>query len=197
MWVREERVIEQVEEVFKGLGFTNPKLLELAVAAVKETNQAKQTWHDREVAALKKEHTDIQARLDRMLDLLAEGVIDKDDFRAKKQACKERQTEILEMISAHDGADDAFSNAMEKLLKLASGAYQAFKGSNLEEKRELLGFVFLNLQLNGATLCYSLNFPFDRFEDVAKTKKWLGRQDSNLGMPIPKTGALPLGYAPT
>ena len=25
---------------------------------------------------------------------------------------------------------------------------------------------------------------------------WLGRKDSNLRMPIPKTGALPLGYAP-
>jgi hypothetical protein len=28
-------------------------------------------------------------------------------------------------------------------------------------------------------------------------KRWLGRQDSNLGMPVPKTGALPLGDAPT
>jgi hypothetical protein len=27
--------------------------------------------------------------------------------------------------------------------------------------------------------------------------EWLGRQDSNLGMPVPKTGALPLGDAPT
>ena len=26
---------------------------------------------------------------------------------------------------------------------------------------------------------------------------WLGRQDSNLRMPVPKTGALPLGDAPT
>ncbi len=26
---------------------------------------------------------------------------------------------------------------------------------------------------------------------------WLGRQDSNLRMLIPKTSALPLGYAPT
>ena len=25
---------------------------------------------------------------------------------------------------------------------------------------------------------------------------WLGREDSNLRMPDPKTGALPLGYAP-
>ena len=28
-------------------------------------------------------------------------------------------------------------------------------------------------------------------------ERWLGRQDSNLGMPVPKTGALPLGDAPT
>jgi hypothetical protein len=27
-------------------------------------------------------------------------------------------------------------------------------------------------------------------------KDWLGRQDSNLRMPVPKTGALPLGDAP-
>jgi hypothetical protein len=27
-------------------------------------------------------------------------------------------------------------------------------------------------------------------------ENWLGRQDSNLGMPVPKTGALPLGDAP-
>ncbi len=28
-------------------------------------------------------------------------------------------------------------------------------------------------------------------------KSWLGRQDSNLRMAVPKTAALPLGYAPS
>ena len=28
-------------------------------------------------------------------------------------------------------------------------------------------------------------------------KRWLGRQDSNLGMAESKSAALPLGYAPT
>jgi hypothetical protein len=32
--------------------------------------------------------------------------------------------------------------------------------------------------------------------EVSTRKCWLGRQDSNLGMPVPKTGALPLGDAP-
>jgi hypothetical protein len=32
---------------------------------------------------------------------------------------------------------------------------------------------------------------------VKPVTRWLGRQDSNLGMAVPKTAALPLGYAPT
>src|SRR6476661_7183093 len=31
---------------------------------------------------------------------------------------------------------------------------------------------------------------------MRKKDGWLGRQDSNLRMPVPKTGALPLGDAP-
>jgi hypothetical protein len=31
----------------------------------------------------------------------------------------------------------------------------------------------------------------------SERKGWLGRQDSNLGMSVPKTDALPLGDAPT
>ncbi len=196
MWMREEKVIEKIDDILKNIGCRNPELLDLAAAAVKETNEFKQHYHDREVTALKKEHADIQKRLDRMLDLLAEGVIDREDFKHKKDLMKNRQREILQLISAHDGADEAFSNTMIKLLRFASAAHYGFMGSNLEEKRELLNFVFSNLQLKGTTLCYSLNFPFDRFENLAETEEWLGRQDSNLRMPIPKTGALPLGYAP-
>ena len=82
MWVREDNIIEQLEGIFSRIGFKNQKLLNLAIEAIKESNKAKQQWHDRELAGLKKEHTDIQSRLDRMLDLLADGIIDKDEFRA-------------------------------------------------------------------------------------------------------------------
>lgn len=144
---------------------------------------------------MKKEHTENQAKLDRLLDHLADGVIDKSDFKMKKESMKERQPEILRLIDAYDGADDAFSNTMGKLLKFASAAHHGFAGSNIEEKRELLKFVFSNLELKGSTLCYTLNFPFDSFENLAKTKEWLGYQDSNLGWrnqnPLPYRLAIP------
>lgn len=180
MWVREDKIIEQVEEVFKRIGTNVPYLLECAMDAVRDCNKVKKQSHDREIAALQKEHNDIQKRLDRLLDLLADGIIDKEDFHVKKAAGKERQYEINAMIQAYDGADEAFSNTMEKLLKIAANAHKAFVGSNIEEKRELLNFVFSNLNLRGATLCYYLNFPFDRFEKNGKMKEWLPGKDSNL-----------------
>jgi hypothetical protein len=32
--------------------------------------------------------------------------------------------------------------------------------------------------------------------EINRIDKWLGRKDSNLRMAVPKTAALPLGYAP-
>ena len=40
---------------------------------------------------------------------------------------------------------------------------------------------------------YSLN---PAKQPIRDRTGWLGRQDSNLRMPVPKTGALPLGDAP-
>ena len=64
-WVREERVIDQVEAALKRISLKDPELMMAAIAAIKEANKAKQKSHNREVAALKKEHTDIQNKLDR------------------------------------------------------------------------------------------------------------------------------------
>jgi hypothetical protein len=41
--------------------------------------------------------------------------------------------------------------------------------------------------------------PFNRGDEdlmMAMRSIWLGRRDSNPRMPVPKTGALPLGHAP-
>lgn len=106
------------------------------------------------------------------MDLLAEGVLPPDDYRAKREQYKSRQVELVNLIHAYDDADNVFGSTMEKLMKVAMGAHKAFMSSNLEEKRELLNFVFSNLTLKGETLCYSYNFPFNNFENLDDCSKW-------------------------
>jgi hypothetical protein len=45
-------------------------------------------------------------------------------------------------------------------------------------------------------IVYDVVKPFDDILKSSDDKLWLGRKDSNLRMPGPKPGALPLGYAP-
>ena len=172
VWVREDKVAAQVEDALKGISIKDPELMTAAIAAVKEANKAKQESHNREVGALKKEHTDIQAKLDRLVDLLADGVLPPDDYRVKREQCKTRQHELVNLIHAYDDADNTFGSTMEKLMKVAMGAHKAFMSSNTEEKRELLNFVFSNLSLKGATLCHSYNFPFDSFQNMDDCANW-------------------------
>lgn len=168
-------IAAQVEDALERISIKDPELMTAALAAVKDANKAKQESHNREVGALKKEHTDLQVRLDRLVDLLAEGVLPPDDYRAKREQYKSRQVELVNLIHAYDDADNVFGSTMEKLMKVAMGAHKAFMSSNLEEKRELLNFVFSNLTLKGETLCYSYNFPFDRFQNMDDCFKWRRR----------------------
>ncbi len=141
------------------------------------------------VGALKKEHTDIQTKLDKLVDMLAEGVLLPEDYRFKREQYKSRQADLTDMIHHYDKADDAFGKTMEKLMKVAMGAHKAFVGSNMEEKRELLNFVFSNLQLNGSTLCYTYEFPFNKFENINTCSEWRMGWDSN-----PRDAYTPAGF---
>ena len=58
MWVREEKIIEQVEDVLRRIGIRNKEFLNDTIAYIKETNRNKKAFHNQEVGQLKKQHTE-------------------------------------------------------------------------------------------------------------------------------------------
>lgn len=172
MWVREDSVLEQVADIFNHLGIKNPEMLQNVVDYIKETNRAKKAFHNQEVGQLKKQHTEIQDKLDRLVDLRLEGEITKEEFETKKNRLKDRQYELDQLILTYDKADDQFTKTLCALLTIASDSDKIWLGSTISEKRELLNFVFANLQLKGATLCYELRKPFDKMLNQADCIKW-------------------------
>jgi hypothetical protein len=87
-WVREEKIIEQIEDVLNRLGLGDPAMLEDALEHIRETNKNKTAFYNDQLGRLKKEHTEIQKKLDRLLDLRLEGELGKEDFESKKQQLK-------------------------------------------------------------------------------------------------------------
>ena len=77
-------------------------------------------------------------------------------------------------IEQHQDGEDIFRTTLESLISVASRAAELFERSKIEQKRELIAFVFSNLQLRGKKLEYSMHSPFDLMVNRATYEEWLG-----------------------
>jgi site-specific DNA recombinase len=87
--------------------------------------------------------------------------ITQDEYDRKARELKERQTEIALRIEQHQQGEGDYRTTLESLISLASRAAEIFDRSKIEQKRELVAFVFSNLRLRGKKLEFSLRSPFD------------------------------------
>ena len=58
------------------------------------------------------------------------------------------------------------------ILSLAQRASEIFESSEIEEKRQLVGFVFQNLELDGKKLLFETKTPFERVLEHQSTHDW-------------------------
>ena len=84
----------------------------------------------------------------------------------------QRQHDLGRLLQDSHDADSDFKIALSSLISLASKVPELFESSNNSEKRMLIGFVFSNLALKGASLSYTLRKPFDLFVELAKCQEW-------------------------
>lgn len=98
----------------------------------------------------------------------------KSEYDIKARELKERQHELAIRINNHEAGDDSFKTTVESLFSLASRAYDIFMSSKIEQKRQLIAFVFSNLMLRGAKLEYSLRNPFHLMAGRRTHQDWLG-----------------------
>ena len=179
IYVREDKILKEVEDIFATIGIKDPEILKDTLAHLKNTNEAKKSHHIQETAVLKKEHTETENKLNSLVDLRLNNELSKEEFQAKKQQLKDRQYEILQLLRNYEEADDKFIDTTATLINLASEAYETFKGSEMPQKRKMLNFVFQNLKLNGQKLEFTLRFPFDIFKKATTRIDWRRERDSN------------------
>ena len=67
----------------------------------------------------------------------------------------------MEELAKHDIADKEYHITANTVLNLAQRALEIFESSEPQEKRQLLNFVFQNLELRQKNLEYKLKTPYD------------------------------------
>ncbi|CAN5228456.1 hypothetical protein BH09PAT2_BH09PAT2_06870 [soil metagenome] len=70
-------------------------------------------------------------------------------------------------------ADDNYYITAKYLLELANRAYELFKSSEVEERRQLIKLTLSNLRVEGKEVRYEAVKPFDTILNYADGQQWL------------------------
>lgn len=193
--INETVALKEVEKVLNSMEFP-PKLLEKLNSILKNSIESKNEYSQAFLTKLSNDLKSIEKKLNRILDLFIDESITKTEYDKRKYELSVQKDNIESQIAKLNDANDDFEITVKYLLDVASRSYSLFKSSGIDVKRKILKLVFPNFYLDGQNLSYDIRKPFDLFIKGFNHPINLGRKDSNLRMPGPKPGALPLGDAP-
>ncbi|CRX38605.1 conserved hypothetical protein [Estrella lausannensis] len=92
---------------------------------------------------------------------------------------KARQAEILEEMKRYEEANENFHLTAKMFMKLASRARELFESTEVDEKRQLMNFVFQNLQLKNLSLSVQVQEPSNIMMNYDGYPDSWSRGDSN------------------
>lgn len=171
LWVKEDGVIDQITNVLHSFAMPDSLLTEVQ-AYIKQSDAADKELALDSLKDLREEQKQLTGKLSRMADLLIDGSIDKSIYDAKQREIIFRKAEIDQRLQQIDKPQQDDPDALGKLVTMTARSAEIFRSSKTEEKRLMLGFVFSNLALEGASLRYSLRKPFDKLQQVPKNPEW-------------------------
>lgn len=90
------------------------------------------------------------------------------------QEYKVREREVVQEMERHVNADESFHITANMVLSLARRSREIFESSEVDEKRQLLNFVFQNLELKDKKLFVTLREPFKKIKDTSLAGKCPG-----------------------
>jgi site-specific DNA recombinase len=201
-FLREEALIEQIKNHLQKVSLssqdTQKVLEELEKDEVKAKEQTKIL-----VQNLKKELAEIEAKLEKLLDVYLSEVIYTEEYTTRKQKILTQKLELQEKIRDFEQRGMSWLEpAREFVLKL-NYAEKLRNSENFSEMKRFLKNIGSNHILQNQKLIFSFNFPFNfvaeprsgEAESLTYPKVWT-RGDLNSRSPGCKPGVLPLNYRP-
>lgn len=179
-YIREEEIDKQLLVIFDGLKVTNPRLLEWVRKALKESHADESQYHEEIIQELDTRYKAVKKKLDVVYEDRVDGMISKEKYRQKEAEYEKQLEEILEAKQKHMKANINYLKLGINIFELAQKGREIYeKLLTLDEKRELLNFVFSNLKLRGEKIVPSFHNGFDVVAARVKEGDMQGCTDSN------------------
>ena len=159
-WLREEKITEQLGQVFKNLQMPKDISLQI-IETLNAVHEDKVAFHEKEFDKLMAEQKMTTKMIDNLyLDKL-KGRITDSEYDRFYTSFREQITDISIRLEKLQEAEDNYYVTAKYLLDLANRAFDLFMSSEVDEKRQLIKFVLSNLRLDDKKLLWDVEKPFD------------------------------------
>ena len=180
-YIREEKIQEQLLEIFDGLKITNPRVVEWVRKALKESHADESQYHGEIIGELDGQYKTIKKKLDLIYEDRVDGLISKEKYQQKEEEYEIMLEDIVGAKQKHMKANVNYLKLGINIFELTQQGREIYeKLLTYEEKRELLNFVFSNLKLKDEKIVPIFQNGFQVVAARAEDGNWQGCQDSNL-----------------
>ncbi|NMA05724.1 MAG: recombinase family protein [Acholeplasmataceae bacterium] len=171
IYVNQDDILKEVKSVFDKLVLPQEDIDKL-VNSLKVLEEGKNEFQKRQLKKLRKENDQIDENISIMYDDRLSGSITIDFYDKKFKELMEKKQENEFKMKRLNNANKNYYITANTILSLAQRASEIFGSSEIEEKRQLVNFVFQNLQLDGKKLLFKTKTPFERVLEYQSTHNW-------------------------
>ncbi len=169
IYIREEDLLLPITQKLEELKITEQQAQEIATG-IKILSQTQSASDGSAREILLAEKTKTEHRISRLLDLLLDGEILKNEYDIKLDSMKQRKAELEAKIQEIATPKENIEITAEKIMAVAKHASTLFKNSEPREKRLLLEQLLQNCTLNGRKLTINLKEPFNLLVEMKNMK---------------------------
>lgn len=177
-WLREEEITEQIGKVFQQIQLPSEVFQEIT-STLNKVHQDKIEFHNKHFDKLTAEQKSTTKMMDNLyLDKL-KGEIDDEKYNRFYTSLRSQMDEITTRLGRLQEAEDNYYVTAKYILELSNRAYDLFKSSEVEQKRQLIKLVLSNLRIEGENVLYDAQKPFDILVKNADCIEWRPQRESN------------------
>jgi DNA invertase Pin-like site-specific DNA recombinase len=129
--------------------------------ALRDWSKSERGESQTQTEQLQREMTQLRQQEDRLLNLRLLDEINGDTFARKSTELRDRIADLSLKVEATDRNRSEQAELAIKVFELSQALEQKWVVADYAAKRQILEMVFLNLKLDGVSLCYEIRKPFD------------------------------------
>lgn len=171
MNVSEKILLEQLKSYLEGLVIP-PEYMDEIIDDINRISKEKRKFEDEQVERIDKRLKELDKELDTLLDFALKKSITQDIYDKKAMSLKDEQESLQQKKNRYFDASINYGKVVTDLVSITSRAWEIFESSKIDRKRQLLGMISSNLEVDDKKLYVELKSPFNLIYNLNKTKEW-------------------------